>query len=55
MTKWGIVLIVEAMSETREICWLSPKQALAMNPVTDPLKALSGRAPARRTGLRADL
>jgi hypothetical protein len=25
------------MSETREIRWLSPKQALAMNLVTDPL------------------
>ena len=29
--------IVEAMSETRDIRWLSPKQALAMNLVTDPL------------------
>ena len=38
MTKMGISSsIVEAMSETREIRWLSPKQALAMNLVTDPL------------------
>ena len=32
MTKMGVSSsIVEAMSETREIRWLSPKQALAMN------------------------
>ena len=38
MTKMGISSsIVEAMSETREIRWLSPKQALAMNLVTDPV------------------
>ena len=38
MTKMGISSsIVEAMSETREIRWLSPNQALAMNLVTDPL------------------
>ena len=38
MTKMGVSsTIVEAMSETREIRWLSPKQALAMNLVTDPL------------------
>jgi hypothetical protein len=38
MTKMGVSsAIVEAMSETREIRWLSPKQALAMNLVTDPL------------------
>ncbi len=38
MTKMGVSSsIVEAMSETREIRWLSPKQALAMNLVTDPL------------------
>ncbi|MEH2530017.1 hypothetical protein V1277_003607 [Bradyrhizobium sp. AZCC 1588] len=38
MTKMGISSsIVEAMSETRDIRWLSPKQALAMNLVTDPL------------------
>jgi hypothetical protein len=38
MTRMGVSsTIVEAMSETREIRWLSPKQALAMNLVTDPL------------------
>ena len=38
MTKMGVSsAIVEAMSETREIRWLSPKQALAMNLVTEPL------------------
>ncbi len=38
MTKMGVSSsIVEAMSETRDIRWLSPKQALAMNLVTDPL------------------
>lgn len=38
MTRMGVSSsIVEAMSETREIRWLSPKQALAMNLVTDPL------------------
>ena len=38
MTKMGVSsTIVEAMSETRDIRWLSPKQALAMNLVTDPL------------------
>ena len=38
MTKMGVSSsIVEAMSETREIRWLSPKQALAMNLVTEPL------------------
>ncbi len=38
MTRMGVSsAIVEAMSETREIRWLSPKQALAMNLVTDPL------------------
>jgi hypothetical protein len=38
MTKMGVSSsIVEAMSETREIRWLSSKQALAMNLVTDPL------------------
>jgi hypothetical protein len=30
--------IVEAMSETREIRWLSPRQALTMNLVTDPIE-----------------
>ena len=39
MTKMGVSSsIVEAMSETREIRWLSPKQALAMNLVTDPAR-----------------
>jgi hypothetical protein len=38
MTKMGVSSsIVEAMSETRDIRWLSPTQALAMNLVTDPL------------------
>ena len=38
MTKMGVSSsIVEAMSETRDIRWLSPRQALAMNLVTDPL------------------
>jgi hypothetical protein len=37
------------MSETREIRWLSPKQALAMNLVTDPLvKPCAGQAPRLR-------
>jgi hypothetical protein len=39
MTKMGVSSsIVEAMSETREIRWLSPRQALAMNLVTDPIE-----------------
>jgi len=38
MTRMGVSSsVVEAMSETREIRWLSPKDALAMNLVTDPL------------------
>ena len=38
MTKMGVSSsIVEAMSESRDIRWLSPKQALAMNLVTEPL------------------
>lgn len=38
MTKMGVSSsVVEAMSETREIRWLAPKEALAMNLVTDPL------------------
>ena len=47
MTKMGVSSsIVEAMSETRDIRWLSPKQALAMNLVTDPArKALSPPIP----------
>lgn len=39
MTKMGVSSsVVEAMSETRDIRWLSPKQALAMNLVTDPIE-----------------
>jgi hypothetical protein len=38
MTKMGVSsAIVEAMSETRDIRWLAPKEALAMNLVTDPV------------------
>ena len=38
MTKMGVSSsIVEAMSETRDIRWLAPRDALAMNLVTDPL------------------
>jgi hypothetical protein len=38
MTKMGVSSsIVEAMSETREIRWLGPKEALAMNLITDPV------------------
>ncbi|WP_312015075.1 hypothetical protein [Bradyrhizobium lablabi] len=38
MTKMGVSsTIVEAMSQTSEIRWLSPKQALAMNLVTTPV------------------
>lgn len=38
MTKMGVSSsIVEAMSETRDIRWLDPKQALAMNLITAPL------------------
>lgn len=38
MTKMGVSSsVVEAMSETREIRWLSPQQALTMNLVTDPV------------------
>ena len=38
MTKMGVASsVVEAMSETREIRWLAPKDALAMNLITDPL------------------
>lgn len=40
MTKMGVSSrVVEAMSETREIRWLDPKDALAMNLITDPLGA----------------
>ncbi|SDO44538.1 hypothetical protein [Afipia sp. GAS231] len=38
MTKMGVASsVVEAMSETREIRWLAPKDALAMNLITEPL------------------
>jgi hypothetical protein len=38
MTKMGVSSsVVEAMSETSAIRWLEPKDALAMNLVTDPL------------------
>jgi hypothetical protein len=38
MTKMGVASsIVEAMSETKDIRWLGPKEALAMNLITDPV------------------
>ena len=38
MTKMGVASsVVEAMSETRQIRWLAPKEALAMNLITDPV------------------
>jgi hypothetical protein len=38
MTKMGVASsVVEAMSETGDIRWLSPSDALAMNLITDPL------------------
>ncbi|MBR1283636.1 hypothetical protein JQ597_16430 [Bradyrhizobium sp. AUGA SZCCT0177] len=38
MTKMGVSSsVVQAMSETKDIRWLAPKEALAMNLVTDPL------------------
>jgi hypothetical protein len=38
MTKMGVASsIVEAMSETKDIRWLAPKEALAMNLITDPV------------------
>lgn len=38
MTKMGVSSsVVQAMSETKEIRWLAPKEALAMNLITDPL------------------
>ena len=40
MTRMGVSsTVVEAMSETREVRWLEPKQALAMNLVTEPAGA----------------
>ena len=39
MTRMGVSSsIVEAMSETREVRWLSPKEASAMNLITDPVR-----------------
>ena len=47
MTKMGVSSsIVEAMSETRDMRWLAPKQALAMNLVTDPARRLEPIMPA---------
>jgi hypothetical protein len=38
VTKMGVASsIVEAMSETRDIRWLAPNEALAMNLITEPL------------------
>lgn len=40
MTKMGVSSrVVEAMSETRDIRWLDSKDALAMNLITDPVRA----------------
>jgi len=40
LTKMGVSpAVVEAMSETREIRWLGPREALAMNLITRPLGA----------------
>jgi len=40
MTKMGVSPeVVEAMSQTREVRWLDPKQALAMNLITEPVGA----------------
>jgi hypothetical protein len=39
VTKMGVSSsIVEAMSETRDVRWLAPREASAMNLVTDPLR-----------------
>ena len=52
MTKMGVSSsIVEAMSETRDIRWLSPKQALAMNLVTDPARQALSQPAACPPGL----
>jgi hypothetical protein len=38
MTKMGVSSsVVEAMSETRDVRWLSPGEASAMNLITDPM------------------
>jgi len=40
MTKMGVSSrVVEEMSQTRDVRWLDPKQALAMNLITDPVGA----------------
>jgi len=40
MTRMGVASsVVEAMSETSDVRWLDPKEALAMNLVTDPVGA----------------
>jgi hypothetical protein len=40
MTRMGVSsTVIEAMSQTREVRWLDPKQALAMNLVTEPAGA----------------
>jgi hypothetical protein len=37
-TKMGVSsTVVEAMSQTRDVRWLDPKEALAMNLITDPI------------------
>jgi hypothetical protein len=39
MTKMGVSsAVVEAMSETRDVRWLGPREASAMNLVTDPIR-----------------
>jgi hypothetical protein len=38
MTRMGVSsAVVEEMSQTRDVRWLDPKQALAMNLITDPI------------------
>ena len=40
MKKMGVSSsVVEAMSETSDVRWLAPKEALTMNLVTDPVGA----------------
>jgi len=40
MTKMGISsTVVEAMSQTRDVRWLGNQEALAMNLITDPVRA----------------
>lgn len=40
MTQMGVSSsVVEAMSQTREVRWLAPQQALAMNLITEPVGA----------------